>query len=107
MNYRCAIKFTWHIIVSSLITHFLLHCYNHICVVYLWRACVNACACVYVFACLCIRVYFFVYLRMRLLYTCFCFMNACMFVRGSCDSATRLFPRHGNTARELIIVVAD
>ncbi len=57
MNYRYTTKFSWYIIVTSLITHFLRHYYNHIYVVYSWRACVNASMCVCVYVCLrvCVR----------------------------------------------------
>ena len=63
MNYRYATKFTWHLAISSLITYFLLHSYNHICVVCLWRAClcvkmlVRMCVFVCVRFCLCVCEY--------------------------------------------------
>ncbi len=82
---------TWNIVVSSSITYFLLHSYNHIYAVYLWHACVNACLCVCVCVFICMRVcvsvlyiYIYVCLFMRVLHMCFFCANACMFVRGSC-----------------------
>jgi hypothetical protein len=88
-----SVYFIYNTIVSSLITHFLLHSYNHICVVAWVCKCLCACVCmcVYLYACLCMRVlciyarlcvrmlYIHVCLCMRVLYLCY----FCVFARGS------------------------